>query len=48
MHAEKFLSEITKLTLDNKTTVIYSEAIREKSVVGTLTQKSFLNYGKLI
>ena len=48
MHAEKFLSETTKLTLDNKTTVIYSEAIREKSVVGTLTQKSFLNYGKLI
>ena len=47
LHSEKFLSEVKKLPQDNKTTVLYSESIGEKTFVGMLTQKPFLNYEKL-
>jgi len=47
LHSEKFLSEVKKLAKDDKTTVLYSESIGEKTFVGMLTQKPFLNYEKL-
>jgi len=48
LHSEKFLSEVKKLPQDNKTTILYAESSKDKRLVGTLTQKQFLNYMKLL
>lgn len=42
IHSKKFLSGIGKLPKDNKTMVIYAESSKDKILISTLSQKSFL------